>query len=273
MAHRFKKPIVRPEQSNDWLQRYEKGETPPKIAETDGFDVRTVRRHIEQAKQEREIHEARAIVLRNALERHFDDIVKFASKTDADITREEPLSNLLRQDRILSALKQHLPRSPLWAYLARWDILLKDLVEKQNATRARIIETLKTHPGLKPVSDAGETLVIPGIAEALAFQMKSWPRGSRGLILKDDVHIEQAEGRSVNIRYGAYNMGRVDKGHVAIIKKKLAVIESEIPGWQEYADLQKLFGELEHLKVNLQDELAVITLRRVVPGRCRYCPI
>jgi hypothetical protein len=30
---------------------------------------------------------------------------------------------------------------------------------------------------------------------------------------------------------------------------------------------------LKRLKSNIRDELAIITMRRVVPGRCRYCPI
>jgi len=73
--------------------------------------------------------------------------------------------------------------------------------------------------------------------------------------------------------YGLAYMDRVNKDHVMIIKQILSDFELKIVDWEEYSHLQKLFGELERLKRNARDELAVITLRRVVPGRCRYCPI
>ena len=43
--------------------------------------------------------------------------------------------------------------------------------------------------------------------------------------------------------------------------------------WKEFEDLSRLWGELQRVQRVLHDELTVITLRRGVPGRCRYCPI
>ena len=80
MAKRIRKPAIKPEQRLDWLRRYEDGESPPKIAENDKVDVRTVRKHIEMAKQEREVKEARSMVLRNALELHYRDLCDCAKK-------------------------------------------------------------------------------------------------------------------------------------------------------------------------------------------------
>ena len=49
--------------------------------------------------------------------------------------------------------------------------------------------------------------------------------------------------------------------------------ESKIISWELYKKTQKLFTELKSLKLSLQDELAIVILRRIVPGRCKYCPI
>ena len=114
MSKRIKKPTVKLEQRVQWLRRYEAGESAARIADSDEFDVRTVRRHIEEARQEREVREATVMVLRSALENHYADLCRLAEKLDAEIAREEPIYSLLGDDRMLSALKQHLPRSTLW---------------------------------------------------------------------------------------------------------------------------------------------------------------
>ena len=76
MAKRVKKPPVKPEKRLEWLQRFEKdGETLTHIAETDKFDIRTVRKHVELARMERDVHQARTEVLRNALESHYSDLL------------------------------------------------------------------------------------------------------------------------------------------------------------------------------------------------------
>ena len=54
MAKRIKMPAIKPETRVEWLKRSELGETPPQIAEADSVDVRTVRKHVELARMERD---------------------------------------------------------------------------------------------------------------------------------------------------------------------------------------------------------------------------
>ena len=68
-------------------------------------------------------------------------------------------------------------------------------------------------------------------------------------------------------------MDKVKKEHATTIREVLIDFESKITGWELYKKTQKLFTELERLKLSLQDELAIVTLRRIVPGRCKYCPM
>lgn len=273
MAKRIKKPTVKLEQRQEWLHRYEAGESPPKIAEKDSFDVRTVRRHIEQATQEKEIREARLIVLRNALENHYTDFCRFAEKLDAEIAREEKIPLLLREDRLWSALRQHLPRSPLWTYLNKWDELHEELAGLEKDIVKRLTEELELDSRLGQISPEGVKSVIPGIAAALTRQMKSWAKGSKGLTLENDFHVEPTGHALINVSYGSIFMNNVIGKDVTTIEDIIRDSEANVTSLDEYSYLKKLFGEFERLKRNIRDELAIITMRRVVPGRCRYCPI
>ena len=112
MAKRIKKPPVTPEQTLDWLNRNDLGESAPQIAKKDEYDVRTVRSHLRQVKQERERNEARATVLRGALEDHYRDLCNYAFKLDPTSSPNSVILNLPADDNIMeAALRQHIPRS------------------------------------------------------------------------------------------------------------------------------------------------------------------
>lgn len=273
MAKRIKKPPVKPEQRWEWLQRYEAGETPPKIASSDEFDVRTVRKHIELARREREVREARSAVLRNALERHYRDICEFAEKLDSQIEGEHTVALAPESNRMLLALRQHLPRSPLWNNLRKWNQLYEEIPRLEDEVKRRLKEEIEPDPKLSVFLRSDEHRVVAAILEALAFQVKAWSQGWKGLHIKDDLKAESDVGGFVNARYGHVEMGRVKQEHVTYIREALIDFESKVRGWQQYADIKRHVEELKQLKVKLRDELAIITLRRVVPGRCKYCPI
>lgn len=271
MSKRIKKPPVKPEQRQDWLQRYELGESAPHIARSDGFDARTVRKHIELARQEREVKEARSMVLRNALERHYADLCGYAERLSRQISGEAA-GGSAHDEHLRAALRQHLPRSPIWTYQNQRDSLRHEiarLFEEAN----RKLEGVKADCRLKSELDEGERGVIAGIIGALKFQMEQWAWGSSGLNLKDNLISEPAKEGFVNLSYGSFQIGRVREEQVKLIGMVLEDWESRLKGWEEYQKLEKLFLELRRVEKNLRDELAVITLRRIVPGRCKYCPL
>ena len=273
MAKRIKKPPVELEKRKDWLKRYESGESPPHIAETDHFDVRTVRAHIELAKQEREFKENRAMVLRNAMESHYSDLCKYAEKLGS-LARGESAAESSREEHIHSALRQHLPRSPIWNYLKQREALnqqIDKLRQEANNKAEEVVKSnqqLRSRPGLKKI-------VAPGIIDALKFQLNAWAQGHQGLRISDSF-FEQDAGEFVNLHYGDLHLGNIKKGKkedIALVKKVLPDLEACIRQSEEYNRLEKLSAELKRVESKLEEELSVITLRRVVPGRCRYCPL
>lgn len=274
MARRSRKPPVKPEVRREWLRRYEQdGESPPQIAAADQFDVRTVRKQISLAREEREAREARSAVLRNAVESHYRDLCKLAEELDAEIKQDKAIPSELKDRPIWSALREHLPRSPLWKKLGRWEHVWEELATLENDTKQHLAQVLEADSRLAEIIAAGEDGVVPSMVAALTFQVTNWARERKGLDIEENFDIKPAEEGFVTIRYGFAQMGKVKEGHVARIREILVDLQSKIPTCKEYDDMKKLFTEMERLKLSLRDEFAIIILRRIVPGKCKYCPI
>lgn len=273
MGKRIKKPPVRPEVRREWLRRYEiEGESPPQIATEDGYDARTVRKQIQEAQREREIREGRLTVLRSAIEGHQGDLANFAKQLDSLITGEAAIPAELRSEPMWLALRQHLPRSPLWRGFDKWNNLLDKIVKLRSDTKTKLEKDLKGDAVLRRISASGGSGVIPGMVEALDFQMGKWARGAQGLNIQDDFRIKPDKDNLVSIEYGAFHLGKVKKQQAIKIKGILVSWEAKVKTWGEYYNTEKMLQELKRAKEKLKDELTTIILRRVVPGQCKYCP-
>jgi len=272
MAKRGRKPGWDIKQGQEWLQRYESGESLPHIAERDGFDVRTVRKHVESAKQEREAKENRAVVLRNALEEHYRDLCKYADKL-SELRSGESAAESAREEYIHAALRQHLPRSPVWGYLKQRDFLKQKIDQLRQEAGVKLQKAVESNSRLSAGLDIGETGVVPGIVVALTHQIEQWAMGHRGRDVENQLFEDKTEGEYVLLRYGFSQMGMVKKERVGLIRDVLRDLESHIKRWEVFKTLEGTYMEQGRVEKNLKDELAVISLRRVVPGRCRYCPL
>jgi hypothetical protein len=75
------------------------------------------------------------------------------------------------------------------------------------------------------------------------------------------------------VAYGIYNIGKVPNEQVAEVKKLVLGLMSEVASGAEHEGIGYLLKKLNKVKGDLHDELLVVILRRVVTGRCRYCPL
>jgi hypothetical protein len=278
MAKRTRKPPIKPEIRRTWLKRNEEdGESPPQIATKDHFDVRTVRKQIDLAKQEREAREARSVVLRNALEAHYDDLRKYAEKLNSKISGVGNVPSSPDDDLMEVALRQHLPRSPIWGYMSKWQNLQQRADEEQQKLKMVIEESVKTHRRLTPLTNASLDGIVRGIAAALVTETKQWSHGDSGYSLKDSLIMEPAGEGLVNLRFGSSHMGIVEVEHsekyAKIVRDVIEDLESRIRDKDDYRNLEKTIVEIGRLGGKLLEELAIIRLRRIVPGRCKYCPL
>lgn len=278
MGKRTKKASVKPEVRRDWLRRNEEnGESPPQIAAQDKYDVRTVRKQIDLAKQEREVREARSIVLRDALEKHYNDLRRFAEKLNSEIIGVGDIPSSPDDDLIEAALRQHLPRSPIWGYMLKRHNLQQKAEEQHQELEGIVEEAVKADRRLVPMVDAGLDGIIPGIVKVLVAEAKQWSQGNIGHNLKDSLVMEPAGEGLVNPRFGFSHMGIMTeaqaKEYVKTIRQVIEDLEHSLRENEGYLNLVKTLDELRRLDGKLREELAVIRLRRIVPGRCKYCPI
>lgn len=275
MTRRVKKSAVRPELRREWLRRHEEeGESPPEIAKADGYDVRTVRKQLEIERQERERREARSIVLRQALEKHYADICLFAQKLDSHVTGETGSLLTLRGEPMWSAMREHLPRSRLWKNLDRWEALWEEIRQLGSELRSPLEALVGSRAHLKfPVSSSGEVGLSAGVVDALAAHFKFTARREVGLDKRTDFGLAPADQVTTLIEYEPYTIGTVPNDRVTEVKNLVLDLLSEVTIWEEHHKMSRLFVELERVKRELHDELLVVILRRIVPGRCRYCPL
>lgn len=274
MSVRHRKSSVTPEKRREWLDRKEAGESAAHIALTDHYDPRTVRNHIDLEVQERENKEARTGVLRNNLERHYADLCRHAEKLVRPSNRW-PIGRDAGQSLsgqywlyLEEALRQHMPKSPIWGLLKERGKLETGRNEAVDEIKKRLKADLPTDHRLTEGTD-----IVTGLTEAFTHQVEQWASGSSGLNVRDNFRATHKDEDLFEISYGAFNMGKVKKDHVDLVRETISDWILRINEWDEYRSLAKLTEELRKVENELSDEVAVIVLRRVVPGRCRYCPI
>lgn len=211
--------------------------------------------------------------VRNALERHYGDICYFAQKLDATIAAEAPISLELRNDRMWGALKQHQPRLSLWKYLKYWDELQKQLVELRKIIKDRLQISVGADTRLEHLSSSQFEAALSGIVAAVAFNMEQQARGAKGLNLDEDLNVKPKTGDLVKIEYGSFHLGDQPKNEVGNIKSTIADWRRRVTHWKKYPDMRILLDKLLKTRDKIRDELAVIILRRIVTGHCKYCPL
>lgn len=80
-----------------------------------------------------------------------------------------------------------------------------------------------------------------------------------------------------SISYGAFHMGSIDRenldNYLEIIRNVIKDYESRMQKQDQYIETRKSYNTVHALQKRLRDELAIIIMRRIVPGKCKYCPL
>ncbi len=268
---RIKKPAVTDEQEQDWLRRNQQGESAAQIAEKDKYDKRTVEVHIEHARQEIEAKEMRRLVLRDAVESHYQEMCAVAEKLNPQSTMKDRYLSP-KEEHIKTALRKHLPRSPVWDNLSKLDGLQKAIDDIKNRLENKI-DGLKSDPKLRPFGNRIPA-IMSGVDALFKHQTEQWAQGYSGLDLDVAENPERSSKPSFIIYgIGFTRMGEIDSTEIPIMRAMLKGWQKRIRQWPEYLELEKAYSELKRIEKNLAEDLWAITLRRVLPGRCDYCPI
>ena len=278
MRRRTRKPPIRVEQRRDWLKRLEEGgESPPEIAEKDHFDLRTVRKQIGIAKQEREEHEAKVYILRNAMELHYSDMRQFLERLNSKISGKDTVTVGPDDEFIEKALHQHLPRSPIWVYLKKVESLQLKSDEQLKRIRDLMEQLVSNDSRLTPLKNAGLTEVVPVFAKNLAAQVIYWLKGSIELHLISSLRPNNTPDGLMEFHINKDLIGRTGREHAdeykGILINLYNDLESMLKESTEYHAFETTYADIKSLNGKLREELAILRLKRIVPGHCDYCSL
>lgn len=269
-----KKAAVSPEVRREWLRRHEEGgESPPQIAGADGYDARTVRRQIERARQEREAKDVRRTVLSTALNEHYHDLIDWARKLDDTISwppTHVPPDWL--DHPLCHALKEHLPRSPIWRVLGAWGELM-DIYDPLVEELEKFAKAKAQSGGLQFTQGRWEPGLAAGFSRSVVDDVTRRARGQEGLKYAAEVLHRRQEGNLLEVKAGPFTLGYIRPDEADKFKTLYYKLLDEVAGWEQADQFRRVIEELQRLSRVIRDELAVIIWKRVVPGRCRYCPI
>jgi hypothetical protein len=271
MKKRIKRPLVKPSERREWLRRLEEeGQSISELAKTVDYDVRTVKKQIEMAHQERESHEARFFVLRQALEKHYADLLSLAENLDSGIIHSS-LPMGIKTDRMWTALHEHLPRSPLWKLIDKMEHLNDEVQNIEKRAEQRLSDKVRAENSFNLVSqpEGPESgLYDKALLGAMNYHLHENPP-CRLL----DITTSSVSELLTAVNYERWLCAVVPKGQVEKAKGFITNLMAEVCQWPECEELRKTLSERTKVTAAISEELAIIILKRVIPGHCKYCPV
>lgn len=271
MSRRKGASSITPERRLQWLKRHEGGESIFKIAIDAGFDQRTVKRHVELAKNEREFKEERSSVLRGALEHHFSDLLSVVDIMLTHIDTGETVELSGDEEFLQDALREHIPRSAIWLLLRNWNSYVAGVTLLKAQIRDRLEKTVSSDATLAAINERKNDELFRRMRSALKAEERN--HGHPGLDVKVMEIEERANQlRAVNSAFTTF--GELDdKKELAVVQAILAKIQSKMEAWEEFTELGDQYRKLADARTKLKEALRILKWKRIVPGRCRLCPM
>lgn len=271
MTKKERKPRIPPGKGREWLEKVESGTPVKEISAKEYYDYRTIKKHIREAQQDREAHQARASVLRGALEKHYEDFCELAVKIEETVMGGREVTLDLTEPYKWRALKQHKPKAPLWDHIKQWNNLLSEIETLRKDSHTAIEDYMNKAAKSERVFQYQGVLL--GTIALFEHQFDRWLTGDNGLTIEDSFRVEPIDEQYSNLSCGFAHMGKVSNNDIEEIKVTVIKYKKEIKSWKILNDIQKLYIEIwPEIRNKVVGEVAIIKLKRVIPGHCDYCP-
>ena len=263
---------IKPERRLLWLKRFERGESIFQIALKENVDHRTVTRHIEIARSERELKDERSAVMRGALEHHFMDLLNIVDTMLFCLETVQAIEFSGDNEFIGDALHQHIPHSSIWQLSRRWNACITDLTNLETGVRQKLERRLSNDKNLSAINESKSGEMFKRIHLTLKYNPNE---GSQKTLASNLQSIESDEKLSlINVvKTTISGFVDLDDKESLALKGALSKIDVEMKSWDEFTEYGDLRNKLIETKVKLKDELRVLKWKRIVPGRCRLCPM
>lgn len=258
------KPSISTYDRRRWLEQLEAGKGITEIARAAKRDIRIVKRHIEIAQEEILKANARKDFLRDLLQQHQDDLMDEVRRLNSIINLPFPrtLSPGRTRQKYYDALKEHVKKSSLKGLLESYEEIvlegdqlkkhiMEQLLSSETELKASLPEEAKAYSWVESIVDD----LISGFAPDESAYTRE----------------KQSDG-AYEIKYKNKNLTRVtlpQKDVEALVEshKKLVMLARNYQSVvDEYRQRRREIAEM------ITDELDILAVKRLVPGRCKYCP-
>lgn len=265
---RGRKPAISPYERRRWLEDLEGGKGITEIARAASHDIRTVKRHIEVSRDERQLTQVTHDFLLGRLQQHQKDLLDEVQRLRRAVARRPPRPvepNEPHELKIHEALKEHVKRLRLRSVLESYIHAVMEYEKARDGVNKKLSEA---EAGL--VSRLQEKLRYswtPSVVETLEHGAPL-----RGSSARPYLENKESSG-TYRPSWGEYSLTSfpVSEAGMRTIfeahRKLLALAEAYVPIFEDHLKM------LRERATQLIDELDVLALRRLVPGRCRYCPV
>ena len=267
MPRRSRKSVSQHERQH-WLDQLERGTGITEVAKRAGRDIRGVKRHIDIARSDRTLADANRDFVRSRIELHQEDLLNEAHRIRDLLSKPrvltlKPEDNL--QAKLHGALLGH-TRGPLSRLVSAWetkrdhygsarDRLAKVLTTHETKIKSHLDPDTKTNEWTKWIVSDQEDALRTGTTSPLEYEKE----GASG-----------AAGFKITWRARELTKHAVNESQRQLIVEAHSELVSEAR--QSFAELKPLRDELSRIADDAIDEIEVLILRRLAPGRCRLCP-
>jgi len=290
---------------NKWLEQYESGKSEASIANASKCDLRTVRRGIEEARRGRDAQVARIDLLKQALLKHQDSLLRklgeFLStltmpphdwtvlswgesgqsilrKSDLDLedsVNDEVIDDLKKSDSqadmVEGMLRQHLRGDKLWKTLARRESAYSLHRLARIALQNKVVTLLEEETGykLEAQGDVPPPFLYSYTAGDLFYRMTLVDAfgGSKNNVWQDDI-VADTSANCVKYRKSilAETPGAANECRENLLK---AFRKMEM--LPEATRVVNTYEELEESTFKAKQAVEEIRLLGLIPGVCKTC--
>jgi hypothetical protein len=141
----------------------------------------------------------------------------------------------------------------------------------ENRAEQRLWDEVRTGNSFKLVFQNGVTeigLYDKGLLGAMNYQLHSNPSG---ILL--DLTTSTISQTVTTIYFAGCACANVHTSQIDKAEEFINGLMAQVCGWPEYEELQKTVLARTKITGEIREELATITLKRVFPGHCKYCPV
>lgn len=290
----------------EWLKLYEDGKTEIRIArEHARCDVRTVRRGIEEARRKQDAKIARAELLREALRKHQDSLLKELDATlstfnlptedfvvipwnrgvDFILTEFEALTkegqtgnasvlaiaSRSQGGAMRRLLKEHLKNDRLWKVLAQCEKVYKAHLIARIVFQGKVLAVLQEKTGLKLVDryDAPQPCIYSPTTGDLFFKaaLQQASGAQEGIDLENDIAANTATGE---VWCHSVILAKAP-GNEETVKVNLVDAFRHLKESSEAVSVVDSYEALKEATLRIRQVVEQIKLLGLIPGQCEIC--